>query len=78
MSMAMESNLFGDAKLPLKCQGCGESMDTKVSDLQQNPNVACPNCGAVTHVEAGELHSALAKINQAADELGKTLRRLSK
>ena len=74
----MESNLFGDAKLPINCQGCDRSLDIPVPALETNPKLVCPNCGAVTQINADELRSAREKINRAADQLTETLRRLSK
>jgi transcription elongation factor Elf1 len=74
----MESNLFGDAKLPINCQGCGRSTDIPVPDLETNPKVVCPNCGAVTEINADELKRAREALNRASDKLTEMLKRLSK
>jgi uncharacterized Zn finger protein (UPF0148 family) len=65
----MESNLFGDAEFPIKCQACGNATQIKVSDLEKNPEVVCPKCGLTTNIEADELKKMRETINQAAEKL---------
>jgi predicted nucleic acid-binding Zn ribbon protein len=74
----MESNLFGDAEFPIKCQACGNATQIKVSDLEKNPEVVCPKCGLTTNIEAGELKKMRETINQAAEKFKDALRRRSK
>jgi uncharacterized Zn finger protein (UPF0148 family) len=51
----MESDLFGDAEFPIKCQACGNATQIKVSDLEKNPEIVCPKCGLTTNIETDEL-----------------------
>jgi DNA-directed RNA polymerase subunit RPC12/RpoP len=74
----MESDLFGDAEFPIKCQACGNATQIKVSDLEKNPEVACPKCGLTTNIEADELKKMRETINQAAEKFKDALRRRSK
>jgi DNA-directed RNA polymerase subunit RPC12/RpoP len=64
----MESDLFGDAEFPIKCQACGNATQIKVSDLEKNPEVVCPKCGLTTKIEADELKKMRETINQAAEK----------
>jgi uncharacterized Zn finger protein (UPF0148 family) len=50
----------------------------KVSDLEKNPEVACPKCGLTTNIEADELKKMRETINQAAEKFKDALRRRSK
>jgi uncharacterized Zn finger protein (UPF0148 family) len=74
----MESDLFGDAEFPIKCQACGNATQIKVSDLEKNPEVVCPKCELTTSIEADELKKMRETINQAAEKFKDALRRRSK
>jgi uncharacterized paraquat-inducible protein A len=74
----MESDLFGDAEFPIKCQACGNATQIKVSDLEENPEAVCPRCGLTTNIEADEWKKMRETINQATEKFKDALRRRSK
>jgi uncharacterized Zn finger protein len=74
----MESDLFGDAEFPIKCQACGNATQTKVSDLEKNPEIVCPKCGLTTNIETDELKKMRETINRAAEKFKASLRRRSR
>jgi DNA-directed RNA polymerase subunit RPC12/RpoP len=62
---------FENTKMELPCQGCGEKMPTSLADIEQNPVVTCPSCGAKTEVRGGaEPLAALRELSGSLSRLG--------
>jgi len=64
----VESNLFGDVKFPIKRKRCGNAMDIKISDLEKNPEIKCPNCGSITKMIADDLEKWRQNIIREVDK----------
>lgn len=41
------------------CQRCGQAITDSIARLQQDPDLVCPTCGAITPIDAKQLGAAI-------------------
>lgn len=68
------SEIFNrNVKLPVGCGKCGYKIEETIRRLEQNPKLTCPNCGAITQVDATDLKAKLREAERMLERIPKKI-----
>ena len=72
------ADLFKDAPLTFPCQNCGHQITKKIVELEKNPDITCPECGATIKVNADDLKAARQRVNDRLEEFQRNVGKLNR
>lgn len=73
----MELN-FDDKQLHIPCPACGQQIDIRIGEAKREGRVTCPGCSQAITLDFTKFDAGVEEANEAARQLGRDLRALSK
>lgn len=71
-------NVLDSQRIEFPCPHCSGKLGQTVRQIKAQQDIRCPHCGKTFVVDARQFKREIAKIDEALEDLGKALRRLSK